>query len=222
VSLGLKQVHQNPWDTIEERFPVDKHVVGIVKKVTNAGAFVEVEEGIDGFLHADDLSWTKKVKNPASMLKAGDQIEAKVIEVDHENRRIRLGLKQLSDDPWKSLAATYPRGSVIEGEVTSVTDFGVFVRAFGDIEGLINKANLGQGPDETEEAALAKFKKGDTVKAVVSDVNVAGQRLSLSIREYLRSVQRDEMAKYIHDDQSESTVTLGDLLKNKGNDSFSS
>jgi len=222
VSLGLKQVNQNPWDTIEERYPVDKRVVGAVKKVTNAGAFVELEEGIDGFLHADDLSWTKKVKNPASVLKVGDQVEAKVIEVDHENRRIRLGLKQLSDDPWKSLAATYPRGSVIEGEITSVTDFGVFVRVFGDIEGLINKANLGQSPDETEEAALAKFKKGDTVKAVVSDVNVAGQRLSLSVREYLRSLQRDEMAKYIHDEQDESTVTLGDLLKNKGNDSFGS
>lgn len=222
VSLGLKQVHENPWNSIEERYPVDKRVVGTIKKVTNAGAFVELEEGIDGFLHADDLSWTKKVKNPGSMLKADDEIEAKVIEVDHENHRIRLGLKQLSDDPWKSLAATYPRGSIIEGEVTSVTDFGVFVRVFGDIEGLINKGNLGQGADETEEQALAKFKKGDRVKAAVSDVNVGSQRLSLSIRDYLRSQQREELAKYIHDEQDESTVTLGDLLKNKGNDSFGS
>ncbi len=222
VSLGLKQVRENPWATVEQRFPINRRVTGSVKKVTNAGVFLELEGGMSGFLHADDLSWSKKVKNPASQFKEGDTVEAKVIELDNENRRIRLGVKQLSDDPWKELLATHPKGSVIEGEVTSVTEFGVFVRVFADIEGLINKSNLGEQADETEEAALAKFKKGDRIRATVTDVNVAGQRLSLSVKEYQKTMQRQEMAKYIQNERDESKVTLGDFLKNKGNDSFGS
>lgn len=222
VSLGLKQVHANPWNSIEHDFPVDMHLVGTVRKVTNAGAFVEIAEGIEGFLHVDDLSWTKKIKNPASMLKIGDQITVKVIEVDNEAHRIRLGVKQLTDDPWRSLAATYSRGSVIEGEVTSITDFGVFVRVFGDIEGLISKGNLGDSNRDDDSNPLEKYSKGDKVKAVVTDVNVAAQRLSLSVREYQKTIQREELSKYIHDERDEATVTLGDMLKNKGNDAFGS
>ncbi len=222
VSLGLKQVHENPWNSIENSFPVDKIIKGVVRKITNAGAFVEIEEGMDGFLHVDDLSWTKKIKNPGSVLKVDEEIEAKIIEVDPESHRIRLGVKQLSDDPWKSLAATYSRGSIIEGEVTSVTDFGVFVRVFGDIEGLISKNNLAERVEDNDEDPLKKYSKGDKVKAVVSDINVHSQRLSLSVREYMKSQQRQELAKYIQDEQDEATVTLGDILKNKGNDSFGS
>lgn len=222
VSLGLKQVHANPWNSIEQDFPVDMHLVGTVRKITNAGAFVELAEGIEGFLSADDLSWTKKIKNPASVLKVGDQITVKVIEVDNQERRIRLGIKQLTEDPWRSLAATYSRGSIIEGEVTSITDFGVFVRVFGDIEGLISKGNLTDSNADDGSDPLQKYSKGDKIKAVVTDVNVAAQRLSLSVREYQKAIQREELSKYIHDDRDEATVTLGDMLKNKGNDAFGS
>jgi len=223
ISLGLKQVLPNPWDAIELNFPVGKHLKKKVKKLTNSGAFIELEEGIDGFLHVEDMSWTKRVRNPASVVKEGDEIEVVVIETDKSTRRIRLGMKQLSDDPWKTLANSYPKGSVIEGVITSITDFGIFVRVEGDIEGLVNKAHIAEhGTQEDEETAMKQFHEGDTVKTLVLDVNPGKQRLSLSIREYIRNQQRAELSQYIHNDSEEGTVTLGDMLKNKGNGSFDS
>lgn len=223
ISLGLKQVLPNPWDTIDVHYPVGKHLKRKVKKLTNSGAFIELEEGIDGFLHVEDMSWTKRIRNPSSMLSEGDDVEVVVIEIDKENRRIRLGMKQLSDDPWKSLANSYPKGSVIEGVVTSITDFGIFVRVEGDIEGLVSKAHIAEpGSEEDEDAVLKKYNEGDEIKALVLDVSPSKQRLSLSIREYIRNQQRAEMSQYIHDDSEEGTVTLGDMLKNKGSDSFES
>jgi small subunit ribosomal protein S1 len=224
VSLGIKQVHENPWDDIEDRYPVGTRLKRKVVKITNAGAFVELEEGIDGFLHADDLSWTKKIKNPASVLNEGEEIECVVTDVDAESHRIRLGVKQLSEDPWKSLQNSYPKGSVIEGEVTSVTDFGIFVRVPGDIEGLLHKFNLGDPNDQTSEDELLKqYKPGDKVEAAVLDIKPDQQKLSLSIKELRKKQQKKEMSKYIHDDEGdEATVTFGDLLKEKGNDSLDS
>ena len=120
----------------------------VIKKVTNSGAFVELEEGIDAFLHIDDYSWTRKIKNASSVLKEGEEIEAVVIAIEPDTKRVRLGVKQLSDDPWDALKKSYPKGSLIEGEVTNVTDFGIFVRVPGGIEGLINKFNLAEtGPE---------------------------------------------------------------------------
>ncbi len=223
VSLGMKQVVDNPWDNITERYPVGTRLKRKVVKITNAGAFVELEEGIDGFLHVDDLSWTKKIKNPASVLSEGEEIECVVTNVDSENHRIRLGVKQLSEDPWHSLMNSYPKGSTIEGEVTSVTDFGVFVRVPGDIEGLIHKFNL-SNPDEnvSEEELLNRYKPGDNVTAVVTDIKPGSQRLSLSIKEFKKKQQKKEISKYIHDDEEETTATFADLLKEKENDSSDS
>jgi len=223
VSLGMKQVLPNPWEDIESQYPVGTLLKRKVVKITNAGAFVQLEEGIDGFLHVDDLSWTKKIKNPSSVLSVNEEVECVVIEVDPESHRIRLGVKQLSDDPWRSLQKSYPRGSTIEGEVTSITDFGIFVRVPGEIEGLIHKFNLRAPGDETsEEELLSKFKSGDPITAVVLDVKPGAQKLSLSIREYQKDLQQKELSKYIHDEQDESTVTFGDLLKEKGADTFDS
>ncbi|MBI9100818.1 MAG: 30S ribosomal protein S1 [Spirochaetales bacterium] len=214
ISLGLKQVLPNPWDDIEQRFPMGTRLTSVIKKVTNAGAFIELEEGIDGFLHVDDISWTKRIKNPSSILKEGEEIEVVVINIDPETRRLRLGVKQLSEDPWQTLREKSPRGSLIEGEVTSVTDFGVFVKVEGGIEGLISKHQLAEpgSTDESDEELLAKFKSGDKVKAFVTDVNTQTQRLSLSIREYQKGLQRQELSKYIHDDDDGSTFTLGDFI----------
>jgi small subunit ribosomal protein S1 len=223
ISLGLKQVYANPWDSIEVKYPVGMHLKRPVRKLTNSGAFIEIDEGIDGFLHVEDMSWTKRIRNPASVVSEDSEIDVVVIEVDKEARRIRLGIKQLSDDPWKRLASSYPKGSVIDGEVTSITDFGIFVRVDGDIEGLVSKSHLVEpGSEEDEETALKRYKEGDKIKTLITDVNPSKQRLSLSIREYLRNQQRAELSKYIHDDSEGGTVTLGDILRDKGNDSFES
>ena len=216
VSLGLKQVLPNPWDNIATDYPLEKRLTGKVVKITNAGAFIELEEGIDGFLHVDDLSWTRKIKNPGSVLKTGEEVEVVVIDVDEENHRIRLGVKQLEEDPWQSLKKNYPRGSVVEGEITSVTDFGVFVRVPGGVEGLINKFNLTQPGEEVSDQLLSKFKEGEKITCTITDVNPQSQRLSLSIREYHKNLQRKELSKYIHDEEEESTVTFADILKEKG------
>jgi len=224
VSLGIKQVYDNPWDDIEKKYPVGTRLKRKVVKITNAGAFVQLEEGIDAFLHADDLSWTKKIKNPASVLTEGEEIESVVTEVDSESHRIRVGVKQLTEDPWKSMQKSYPKGSIIEGEVTSVTDFGIFVRVPGDIEGLLHKFNLGDPNDEVSgDELLKQYKPGDKVEAAVLDIKPEQQKLSLSVKELRKKQQKKEMSKYIHDDESDGeTVTFGDLLKEKGNDALDS
>jgi small subunit ribosomal protein S1 len=212
ISLGIKQVMPNPWDSIIEEYPVGKIVTRKVKKITNAGAFIELEEGIDGFLHADDMSWTKRIKNISSVLKEGDDVEVAVVAVDPESRRISLGVKQLSEDPWCTLENGYPRGSIIEGEITNKTDFGLFVKVEGDIEGLIHKNNLSVNKDDDPEEEMVKFNIGDKIKCVVTEVSPERQRLSLSIKELKLREQKAEISKYMHETEDESTFTLGDML----------
>jgi len=170
VSLGLKQVTANPWDDIDEKYPAGTRLTRKVVKITNAGAFIELEEGIDGFLHGDDISWTRKIKHPGSELEAGQEIEIMVIGIDRENRSIRLGIKQLSEDPWQSFSEAYKPGVPVEGEVASITDFGIFVRVPGGIEGLIHKTNLSENREENPDDTLKKFHVGDKIKAVVLEI----------------------------------------------------
>ena len=216
VSLGLKQVLPNPWDSLQERFPEGLRLTRPVKKLTNAGAFIELDEGIDGFLHVDDLSWTKHYKHPSAVLQEGQEVECIIIQTDPEHHNIRLGIKQLSEDPWDSLKKAFPVGSIIDGEVTNVTDFGIFIRVQGGIEGLVNKSQLVEPRDESFEKAITKFTVGAQLRAVVTELSVDRQKLSLSIRELARQEQRQEMQKYIGDEDG-STFTLGDLLKEREN-----
>jgi small subunit ribosomal protein S1 len=217
VSLGLKQVTANPWDGIEEKYPIGTRLTRKVVKITNAGAFVELEEGIDGFLHGDDISWTRKIKRPGSELEVGQEIEVMVTGIDRENHGIRLGIKQLSEDPWRSFAETYKPGVLVEGEVSSVTEFGIFVRVPGGIEGLIHKTNLSENRDEDPDEALKKFQVGDKVKAVVLEIQPDKQKVAFSIRDYRKKVQREEISRYMAAEESDgSTFTLGDFLKSKG------
>ncbi|MDR0760729.1 MAG: 30S ribosomal protein S1 [Treponema sp.] len=217
VSLGLKQVSVNPWDNIEEKYPVGTRLKRKVTKITNAGAFIELEEGIDGFLHGDDISWTKKVKHPGSELSAGQEVEVIVIGVNRGDRNIRLGIKQLAEDPWQNFAATYKNGSLVEGEVSSITDFGLFVRVPGGIEGLVHKSNLPENREENPDDALKKYHVGDKVKAVILEIQGDKQKVAFSIRDYQKKVQRDEISRYMAAEESDdSTFTLGDFLKSKG------
>jgi small subunit ribosomal protein S1 len=219
VSLGLKQVTANPWNDIGEKYPVGTRLTRKVVKITNAGAFVELEEGIDGFLHGDDISWTRKVRHPGSELQLDQEIEIMVIAVDRENRNIRLGIKQLSEDPWQNFAETYKPGSPVEGEVASVTDFGIFVKVPGGIEGLIHKSNLAENRDDNPDEILKKYQVGDKVKAVVLEIQPAKQKVAFSIRDYQKKVQRDEISRYMAAEESgDSTFTLGDALKSKGSE----
>lgn len=219
VSLGLKQVTDNPWNSIAEKYPVGTRLTRKVVKITNAGAFVELEDGIDGFLHADDLSWTKKVKHPGSELTVDQEIEVIVIESDSENHRIRLGVKQLTEDPWQQFCATYKPGSTLEGEVVSIADFGIFVRAPGGIEGLVNKSNLSESREETFEEAVKKYNVGDKINVYVVDVNPEKQKAAFSVKEFKRKQQRDEISQYMSsvDNDNDGAFTLGDFLKNKNN-----
>ena len=214
VSLGLKQVTANPWETISEKYPEGTKLTKKVVKITNAGAFIELEDGIDGFLHADDFSWTKKVKNLGSELTVGKEIDVIVTECNPEAHRIRLGVKQLTEDPWAAFAAEYKSGSTLEAEITAINDNGIFVKVPGNIEGLVNKANVSDNRDETYEEAIAKYNVGDKINVYVVDVKPGRQQIKLSIKEFKKKMQREEISQYMssNDDAGDSAYTLGSVI----------
>ena len=215
VSLGLKQTTDNPWDTIADKYAVGTKVSGKVVKITNIGAFIALEDGIDAFLHADDISWTKKVKHPGSELTVDAEVEAVVLECDADNHKIKVGIKQLSDNPWKAFANEYSVGSTVEGEITSITDFGVFVKAPNGIEGLVNKANLSDDKDVPYEEAVTKYKVGDKINVFVVEVNVEKGKVAFSVREFKKKQQRDEISQYMaqSNNEDDGAFTIGELLK---------
>ncbi|MBR5965336.1 MAG: 30S ribosomal protein S1 [Treponema sp.] len=217
VSLGLKQVTENPWDSIAEKYPVGTKIHGKVVKITNSGAFISIEDGIDGFLHGDDISWTKKVKHPGSELKVDQEVDAVVIENDPEQRRIKVGLKQLTDDPWQKFAEEYQPGSTLEGEITSITDFGVFVKTPVGIEGLINKSNLSEDRETPYEEAVKKYNVGDKINVYVVDVKKDKEQVAFSVREFKKKQQRDEISQYMSSSSNDDdgAYTLGDALNAK-------
>jgi len=183
VSLGYKQKSPDPWSDVHERYPLGSRVKGKVVSLTDYGAFVELEEGVEGLIHVSEMSWTKKIRHPAKLMNLGDEIEAVVADVNVPNRRISLSLKALEQNPWDTIAERYPVGTVIEGRVRNLTDFGAFVEVEEGIDGLIHISDMSwhrrlKHPSEV-------LKKGDTVKARVINVDGDNQRLSLSIREFL-------------------------------------
>ena len=218
VSLGLKQTTNNPWDTIEDKYPEGTKVKGKVVKITNIGAFISLEDGIDAFLHADDISWTKKVKHPGSELTVDTEIDVIVLESSSEAHKIKVGIKQLTDNPWKAFAKEYSVGSTVEGEITSITDFGVFVKAPNGIEGLVNKANLSDDKEVPYEEAVTKYKVGDKINVFVVDVNTDKEKVAFSVREYKRKQQRDEISQYMDSGNDDGAYTLGDMIKSQQND----
>lgn len=215
VSLGLRQVQENPWTTIDNRYPVGMRLTKKVVKLTAAGAFVSLEDGIDGFLPAEELSWTKKVRNPGSEIAVDQEIEVMVIENQPEDHSIRLSVRRLSDDPWQSFCSAFKVGTIIEGVVSSVTDFGLFIKVQGDIEGLVHKANISNDREEDFDAAMKRYPVGTAVTAAIIEVSGERQKLSLSIKDLVRKQQQAEMSRFMDEGTASEGFTLGDLMKQK-------
>lgn len=192
ISLGIKQTERNPWEDVEKKYPVGSSVVAEIRNLTNYGAFVELEPGVDGLIHISDLSWIKKVSHPSEVLKKGDKVEAVILSVDKESKKITLGVKQLSSNPWESIERSLPIGSIVHGTVTKTAAFGAFVQLDNGIEALIHVTELSDQPFGKVEDVVSK---GDRVTAKVIKVDPEHKKLALSIKEYL--IEKNQMN---HDD----------------------
>ncbi len=180
ISLGMKQAENNPWDTIKERFPVGAKVKGTVKNTTNYGAFIEIESGVEGLLHVNDISWTKKLTHPSPEVNKGDVIEAVILEVDKERQRISLGMKQMQEDPWVTeIPNKLKKGVVVDGKVTKITNFGVFVEILNGLEGLLHISEMDDKQAENPEQAL---QVGQDVKVKVLNVDLETRKIGLSMK----------------------------------------
>jgi small subunit ribosomal protein S1 len=183
VSLGYKQRSDDPWTLVDKKYPIGSRVHGRVVSIVDYGAFVEIEEGVEGLIHVSEMSWTKKVVNPAKILEVGDEVEAIVSELDMDQRRISLSLRQTERNPWEELEDTHPEGSVIEGKVRNLTEFGAFVEITDGIDGLIHVSDMSWTKRVKHPSEV--LKKGDTVRARITNIDVENQRVSLSIKEFM-------------------------------------
>ena len=181
ISLGMKQLLSDPWGDVEGKFPIGAKMEGRVTNITDYGAFVELEAGVEGLVHVSEMSWTKKNVHPGKIVSTSQQVEVMVLDVDLSKRRISLGLKQCTTNPWEDLTATYPIGAEIEGEVRNITEFGLFVGLTDDIDGLVHLSDISW--ETTGEVALEGFNKGDMVKAKVLDIDINKERISLGIKQ---------------------------------------
>jgi small subunit ribosomal protein S1 len=213
ISLGMKQVEENPWTAVENKFPVGSRVRGPIKNITNFGIFVGVEEGIDGLVHISDISWTQRVKHPSEIFKKGDEVETVVLKIDKENERFSLGIKQLEKNPWENVEERYAVGKEVSGSVTSIADFGVFVKLEEGIEGLVYLSELSR---ERVEDPKSVVKVGDAIEAVVIKLDPAEQKIGLSIKAFQDKEARADL-KHVMDKQEgvAGGSSLGDVLREK-------
>ena len=181
ISLGMKQLQTDPWEGVGAKYPPGARFKGKVTNVTDYGAFVELEPGVEGLVHVSEMSWVKKNVAPSKIVTPGQEVEVQVLEVDSNKRRISLGLKQCMDNPWQAFSAAHPPGSVIEGEIKSITEFGLFIGLDNDIDGMVHLSDLSW--DKPGEQAVAEYKKGDVVKAKVLDIDIEKERISLGIKQ---------------------------------------
>ncbi len=194
ISLGIKQMEPDPWATIDEKYPIDKIVEGKVRNLTAFGSFVELEEGIDGLVHISDMAWTKRVQHPSEIVKKGDKVKIKILKVDHENRRISLGLKQLEDDPWPEIANKYAVGTDSLGHVMKVLDRGLIVELDGDVEGFVPIAQLGF---ENLKDAIGVFKEGEEIPVQVVEFDQAQHKIVLSVSKYYEGREAGELEEFL-------------------------
>ncbi len=204
VSLGYKQRSEDPWTLVDKKYPIGSRVGGKVVSLVDYGAFVELEEGVEGLIHVSEMSWTKKVVNPAKILNVGDDVQAIVSDLEMEQRRISLSLRQTEANPWEELSTSFPVGSIVEGKVRNLTDFGAFIEITGDIDGLIHVSDMSwtkrvKHPNEV-------LQKGDVVKARITNIDVSNQRVSLSIKEFLPNEWDSFVEKYAVGDTVDGKV----------------
>jgi len=194
VSLGMKQLTEDPWEAVPGRYPVGSQVQGKVVSITDYGAFVKLEDGVEGLVHISEMTWNRKIKHPSKLVEIGDLVDAEVLSIDPENRRISLGMKQVEPNPWEVVAEKYPTGSIIEGKVRTLTDFGAFVGLEEGIDGLIHVSDMSWIQKVNHPTEL--LKKGDSVKAVVLSVDKARERLSLGLKQLTPNPWEEIEAKF--------------------------
>ncbi|QSX77739.1 30S ribosomal protein S1 [Agrilutibacter solisilvae] len=201
VSLGLKQLGEDPWDNIARRYPSNTRVFGKVSNVTDYGAFVEIEPGVEGLVHVSEMDWTNKNVNPSKIVQVGDEVQVMVLDVDEERRRISLGMKQVSSNPWETFAAIHKKNDKVSGQIKSITDFGIFIGLDGGIDGLVHLSDISW--NTTGEDVVRNYKKGDTLEAVVLAVDPERERISLGVKQ----LEQDPMGTYV------ATNAKGSIVK---------
>ncbi len=213
ISLGMKQLLPNPWDMVTDNYPVGSVIEGKVKNITDFGIFIGIEEGIDGLIHVSDLSWTERIKHPSEKYSKGETIQAVVLKIDKEHERFSLGIKQLEPDPWQAAYNNYPSGTIIEGAITNVTDFGVFVQLEEGIEGLVHVSEISKDKVKTP---VGMYQVGDTLKAIVINVSAKDRKIGLSIKTLEEEGEEgaaENYAKKKEEAAAAAPSTFGDLLK---------
>ena len=205
ISLGMKQLQSDPWESVEGKFPIGSKLEGRVTNITDYGAFVELEAGVEGLVHVSEMSWTKKNVHPGKIVSTSQQVEVMVLDVDMAKRRISLGLKQCSGNPWEEYSSANPAGTEIEGEVRNITEFGLFVGLTEEIDGLVHLSDISW--EATGEAALEGFNKGDMVKAKILDVDIDKERISLGIKQLTDDPYAGQMDSYRKGEVVTCTVT---------------
>ena len=201
VSLGLKQLGEDPWDNIARRYPANSRVFGKVSNVTDYGAFVEIEPGVEGLVHVSEMDWTNKNVNPAKIVQVGDELQVMVLDVDEERRRISLGIKQVTSNPWETFAAMHKKGDKVSGQIKSITDFGIFIGLDGGIDGLIHLSDITW--NSTGEDIARNYKKGDTLEAVVLAVDPERERISLGVKQ----MEQDPLGQFMATNPKGSKVS---------------
>jgi small subunit ribosomal protein S1 len=212
ISLGMKQLESDPWAAIGDKYPIGTKIKGKVTNITDYGAFVEIEDGIEGLIHVSEMSWTKKNVHPGKILSTTQEVDVLVLEVDPVKRRISLGLKQTLDNPWGTFAQTFPVGTIVEGEVKNKTEFGLFIGLEGDVDGMVHLSDLDW--NRPGEQVIEEFQKGGMVKAIVLDVDVEKERISLGIKQLTRGGASDAPGAHHAPAASASSSSSGELRKN--------
>jgi small subunit ribosomal protein S1 len=209
ISLGMKQVVPNPWDVISEKYPVGTTIEGKIKNITDFGLFIGIGEGIDGLVHISDISWTKRIKHPSELYKKGEVIQAIVLDIEKEQERFSLGIKQLQEDPWKTVSDRYEVGKEITGTVTNLTDFGVFVELEEGIEGLVHVSEISK---EKIKTPVGKFNIAEVITAKVMNINSEERRIGLSIKRLEIEDEQTLLTEYV-DNIRPATSTFGEILR---------
>jgi small subunit ribosomal protein S1 len=212
VSLGIKQIKPNPWNVIEEKYPVGTIIEGRIKNITDFGLFIGIDEEIDGLVHISDISWTKKIKHPSELYKKGDEVQAKVLSIDKESERFSLGIKQLAKDPWEEIPEKFKPGTKVTGKVTNITDFGIFVELEEGIEGLIHSSEISKAKSKT---SLGKFQIDDVIQTLVVNVSQEDKKIGLSIKKLQEKEYKEIYNNYKDGMEKEVTSNFGMLIKEK-------